>query len=65
MPYIISITRRWQTDSSTISTYDISNSSIKGYILERPGPDTTTSGLKDGSWKGLTTCSGTIVISQT
>lgn len=46
MPYIISITRRWQTDSSTISTYNISNSTITGYILERPGPDTTVSGLK-------------------
>ncbi|GAA3601414.1 hypothetical protein GCM10023078_31150 [Gibbsiella greigii] len=52
---LISIKRLWQTDNSTISTYDISGSKISGYILERPGPDTTISGLRkripEGSYK--------------
>jgi len=53
--YLISIKRLWQTDSSTISTYDISGSTISGYILERPGPDTRESGLRkripEGSYR--------------
>ncbi|WP_353613677.1 DUF5675 family protein [Mangrovibacter phragmitis] len=44
--YTIFVKRIWQTDNSTISTYEISGSKIKGYILERPGPDTKTSGLE-------------------
>ncbi|EPR9025269.1 DUF5675 family protein [Cronobacter dublinensis] len=42
--HVISIKRLWQSDNSTISTYEVSGSTIKGYILERPGPDTTASG---------------------
>lgn len=38
----IIITRLWQTDNSTVSKYEITGSSIKGYFLERPGPDTQT-----------------------
>ncbi|ELY2856429.1 hypothetical protein SMC92_003528 [Cronobacter dublinensis] len=44
--HVISIKRLWQSDSSTISTYEVSGSTIKGYILERPGPDTTVSGQR-------------------
>ena len=39
----IIITRLWQTDNSTASSYEITGSSIKGYFLERPGPDTRES----------------------
>ncbi|EPN1931737.1 DUF5675 family protein [Cronobacter dublinensis] len=42
--HVISIKRLWQSDNSTISTYEVSGSTIKEYILERPGPDTTVSG---------------------
>ncbi|CAE1143898.1 DUF5675 family protein [Serratia sp. Tan611] len=41
--HTIIITRTWQTDNSTISNYEITGSSIKGYFLERPGPDTQES----------------------
>ncbi|EOI3547988.1 DUF5675 family protein [Cronobacter dublinensis] len=53
--HVISIKRLWQSDNSTISTYEVSGSTIKGYILERPGPDTTASGqikrIPEGSYK--------------
>ncbi|EIE3256421.1 hypothetical protein LDH75_003904 [Escherichia coli] len=53
--HVILIKRLWQSDNSTISTYTVSGSTIKGYILERPGPDTTTSGLRkripEGNYK--------------
>ncbi len=53
--HVISIKRLWQSDKSTISTFTVSGSTIKGYILERPGPDTTTSGLRkripEGNYK--------------
>lgn len=53
--HLISIKRLWQTNDSTISTYEISGGAIKGYMLERPGPDTSTSGLRkripEGSYK--------------
>lgn len=40
--HVIFVKRIWQTTKSTISTYEISGTEIRGYILERPGPDTTT-----------------------
>lgn len=46
MAYTIFIQRKWQTSKSTISEFTIPGTSIKGYFLECPGPDTTTSGLK-------------------
>lgn len=41
--HLISVKRLWESDTSTISTFEISGSTIKGYFLERPGPDTTAS----------------------
>ncbi|SCC17578.1 hypothetical protein GA0061071_107170 [Kosakonia oryzendophytica] len=53
--YLISVKRLWETNNSTISTYEISGSTIKGYFLERPGPDTTVSGqlkrIPEGSYR--------------
>ena len=43
---IIKIIRKWETQQSTISEYAINNSNIKGYILERPGPDTLRSNMR-------------------
>ncbi|OVE54215.1 hypothetical protein B0E34_19350 [Chryseobacterium mucoviscidosis] len=40
------LTRKWQTDKSTIGEFTIDNSEIKGYILEEKGPDTTVSGIE-------------------
>ena len=34
---VIYIKRMWQTENSTISTFEVSGSNIKGYFLERPG----------------------------
>ncbi|HCR76182.1 MAG TPA: hypothetical protein DIW37_07240, partial [Chryseobacterium sp.] len=42
----IRLTRKWQTDKSTIGEFTIDNSEIKGYILEEKGPDTTVSGIE-------------------
>ncbi|WP_380184659.1 DUF5675 family protein [Kalamiella sp. sgz302252] len=38
----ILVKRIWQTELSTISRYNIPGTKISGYMLERPGPDTTT-----------------------
>ena len=43
--YTIHITRLWETEKSTISRFSISGSTLQGYILERPGPDTVQEGL--------------------
>lgn len=43
--YTLHITRLWETENSTISRFCISGSTLQGYILERPGPDTTQEGL--------------------
>lgn len=40
----IRLTRKWETDKSTIGEFSIDNTEIKGYILEEKGPDTTVSG---------------------
>ncbi|GHU15232.1 hypothetical protein AGMMS50225_28350 [Betaproteobacteria bacterium] len=40
----ILIVRKWETTESTIS--ELSFGTVRGYVLERPGPDTTTSGLR-------------------
>lgn len=37
----ILVQRIWQTEKSTISRYSVPGAGITGYILERPGPDTT------------------------
>ncbi|WP_341645975.1 DUF5675 family protein [Thauera sp. SDU_THAU2] len=42
----IQIIRKWQSDASTISELSSNNGILKGYVLERPGPDTTRSGLR-------------------
>lgn len=42
----IRLTRKWQTDKSTIGEFTIDNTEIKGYILEEKGPDTTVSGIE-------------------
>jgi predicted chitinase len=42
----IRLTRKWQTDKSTIGEFTIDNTDIKGYILEEKGPDTTLSGIE-------------------
>jgi len=39
---IILVKRIQQTQNSTISRYSIPGTKISGYMLERPGPDTTT-----------------------
>ncbi|WP_414147517.1 DUF5675 family protein [Erwinia sp. BNK-24-b] len=38
----ILVKRILQTEKSTISRYSIPGTKISGYMLERPGPDTTT-----------------------
>jgi len=47
---LIEITRKWETARSTISEFIIPDAAqdeiTRGYILERPGPDTTASGLR-------------------
>lgn len=59
--YTIHITRLWETENSTISRFSISGSTLQGYILERPGPDTVQEGLLlripegdyDLSWRAI------------
>ncbi|MEE2001995.1 DUF5675 family protein [Alkalimonas sp. MEB108] len=52
MPHTIKVIRQWATDNSTISRLIIADARpgsgeiAQGYILERPGPDTTQSGLR-------------------
>lgn len=57
MAHIIQITRKWETESSTISEFsipDAKHNELKhGYILERPGPDTTAPGLRKRIPEGL------------
>ncbi|WP_072133278.1 DUF5675 family protein [Winslowiella iniecta] len=43
---IINIKRISQTKDSTISRYEMPSSNISGFILERPGPDTTEVNLR-------------------
>ncbi|NMG71312.1 DUF5675 family protein [Parazoarcus communis] len=42
----IEIVRKWETANATVSVLTANNGSIKGYVLERPGPDTTQAGLR-------------------
>lgn len=42
----IEITRKWETAGATVSTLSADNGTLKGFVLERPGPDTTQSGLR-------------------
>lgn len=42
----IRLTRKWETEISTIGEFTIDNSTISGYILEEKGPDTTVSGME-------------------
>jgi hypothetical protein len=59
--FAIQILRRWDSDDSTLSTLSIpealpgSGELASGFILERPGPDTTQSGqrlrIPDGVYK--------------
>lgn len=70
MPSIITITRKWQSENSTISEVFIpgakENELRHGFFLERPGPDTSDSGLRlripEGSyqlkWQTRTTLPG-------
>jgi Family of unknown function (DUF5675) len=58
--FTIEMVRLWETEKSTISTIAIPSASasagelVSGYILERPGPDTTQSGrrlrIPDGTY---------------
>ncbi|WP_413495861.1 DUF5675 family protein [Morganella psychrotolerans] len=41
--HVLSIVRETQSNNATISSFAISGSSVRGYILERPGPDTSES----------------------
>ena len=43
---VIRISRKWDSKNSTISAFTVEGTQISGYFLERPGPDTTTSGLR-------------------
>ena len=43
---VMYLTRKWQTSESTIGEYTIEGTTIKGYMLEEKGPDTTISGLE-------------------
>lgn len=51
----IEIVRKWETASATVSTLSVDNGTLRGYVLERPGPDTTQSGLRlripEGSYR--------------
>lgn len=50
----IEITRKWETTSATVSTLSADNGALRGgYVLERPGPDTTKSGPRLRIPKGL------------
>lgn len=42
----IRLTRKWQTNVSTIGEFTIDDTEISGFMLEEKGPDTTTSGLE-------------------
>jgi len=48
--HTITVTRKWETEHSTIGEFHINDAApgevMHGYILERPGPDTTSSGLR-------------------
>jgi hypothetical protein len=50
--YVIQIVRQWDSPRSTISTIAIPGALaargelVSGYVLERPGPDTTASGRR-------------------
>lgn len=43
---LIRLKRKWETERSTIGQYAIEGTNIKGYMLERPGPDTLEAGLR-------------------
>ncbi|MBR0564798.1 hypothetical protein J5J83_01545 [Azoarcus sp. L1K30] len=43
---LIRIVRKWQTAQSTISEYSVDGGDLKGFILERPGPDSSTPNLR-------------------
>lgn len=53
MAHIIQITRKWETESSTLSELSIPdakhNELKQDYMLERPGPDTTLPGYESVS----------------
>lgn len=51
--YTIYVTRLWETEQSTISRFSISGSTLQGYILERPGPDTMEGGLRQRIPEGV------------
>lgn len=42
----INLVRKWETSTSTIGEFSITNTDIVGYILEEKGPSTTVSGLE-------------------
>lgn len=42
----IEIVRKWQNNTATIAELSANGDALKGYVLERPGPDTTQSGLR-------------------
>lgn len=50
MEVLIDITRKWETEHATMSEFSITGTQpgeiSSGYFLERPGPDTTKSGLR-------------------
>lgn len=43
---LIHLKRKWETEQSTIGEYSIVGTNIRGYMLERPGPDTLAPGLR-------------------
>lgn len=51
----IQIVRKWQTANSTIGELTANGGLLQGYVLERPGPDTTASGqrlrIPEGTYK--------------
>ena len=46
MSHVITITRNVEDTKCTIGKLLINDAQIRGYTLERPGPSTTTSGLR-------------------
>lgn len=70
--HLIRVQRRWQTERSTVSEFSIPDARAtdgeiaKGFILERPGPDTKASGkrlrIPEGTyrmmWQNRTSLSG-------
>lgn len=44
--YVIHVNRRWQTNESTISEFNVKDTELKGYVLEEKGPSSVQAGME-------------------